>query len=138
MATPSTVAKYAQGWLRGFFDGEGSVRMADHFVLHPNGRRYNQRTLEVKATNTDWALIQRCRRYLKIFGIESLVRVARRPGKTWKRCWNVRVVRQQSIKKFAQFIGFTTERKRSRLEKMLTFIDRPRYKFPRTPSQLRH
>lgn len=120
----STVAQervnFARGWLRGFFDGEGSAFFKTH---SRSGKRHTNRYLTVG--NTDIVLMHKCIEYLDLLGIEytkfSRTKIAGR-----KDFYVTNIVRKESIVKFAELVGFNAPEKQTKLEIMVHWINRDR------------
>jgi intein/homing endonuclease len=121
-ANPS--ADYIIGWLRGFFDGEGSVRLA--FYSYPKRNIKNQPSREVYVVNTDFALIQKCQDYLGMLGIPFRLNIHRNrsyPG--CKRCYKIRIGTNDGIIKFADRVGFSTGWKADKMKELSAWCARP-------------
>jgi hypothetical protein len=115
---------FMAGWLRGFFDGEGSARFSHYF--RTNGRRATHCYLSVG--NTDTALQMRCCEYLSAFGIGftefSENASQRRKGR--KPFFILHIVRQSEILKFSELVGFSAPHKVEALKQMVAWINRDR------------
>jgi len=107
--------KYPEHALRGFFDAEGSVDLSRYCV---------------RAFNTCIETIEIIRKLIEEIDIEEYRIYGRRMrkyftrnGKTYKRNklieWSIEIYRKENIEKFAKVVGFTIERKRQLLERLL-------------------
>lgn len=107
------------GWLRGFFDGEGSV----FFKRHVAGKSHTYAYLTV--SNTDHELMVICQTYLTELGIKwTMWKIKQRPNR--KPCETLHVCRQESILKFHRFVGFGAPVKSQKLEDAVEWICRRR------------
>lgn len=114
MASPD----FMSGWLRGFFDGEGSVV----FKTSAGGKRHASYYLSV--VNTDLALMNTVRDYLDALGVgHSDFSQRTREGK--KPCYGLHIQRAEDILLFAQEVGFGSVDKQSTLDIIVSWITRP-------------
>jgi len=109
---------FMAGWLRGFFDGEGSVS----FRKESSGRKHTAYYLTV--TNTDALLMDTCQEYLAMLGIEfSEWSIRRRRNR--KPCRTLHICRADSIRIYAEKVGFMAPEKAARLKQIMEWINRP-------------
>lgn len=99
---------YMIGWLRGFFDGEGSVYLSE------DGKHYRA---DVSAVNTDKLLVDRAVDFLSRLGISSRV-YTYQPKKAQLR-YTISLTRRANVIRFAELVGFTTPRKADKLTRAL-------------------
>ena len=114
---------YIIGWLRGFFDGEGSVRLAFYQV---KGTTRKLPSREVYVVNTDFALIEKAQQYLSLLGIPFRLNLHRNrsyPG--CKQCYKIRIGTNEGIVKFADRVGFSTGWKADKLKELAAWCARP-------------
>lgn len=112
------------GWLRGFFDGEGSAV----FKTTIGGKTHT--TYYLSVTNTDLSLMNTVREYLDELGIghsefEIRDRPCRPDGYTRKTLYTLHICRAEDILRFYEFVGFGSVDKQSTLEVMVGWINRP-------------
>jgi hypothetical protein len=107
------------GWLRGFFDGEGSA----YFGQLRAGKRHPGYGLTI--SNTDDALIDTCAEYLKALGVAHTEATPRPATERRKKIRCLLIKRGAAVKAFAAIVGFTAPSKQRRLEMTVAWIDRP-------------
>ncbi len=124
---PSNSWFYARGWLRGFFDGEGSVRFRDY----PNRRGYVDWCREIYAVNTDYVLIQKASTFLELLSVPFRINKTRMPyhKDSPKFLFKVRISTRVGVLAFHQEVGFTTAWKIERLQRLVVWLNRPRTPF---------
>ena len=121
---------FKAGWLRGFFDGEGSAS------LRAGNKDYRHATYCLSVTNTDFGLMDICQSYLTSLGIEwrewnVRVRQNRKPART------LHISRAASIRAFHLKVGFGASKKRETLDRIINWIDRPSVDEARLPDVIR-
>jgi hypothetical protein len=121
---------FMAGWLRGFFDGEGSIS----YRKTSNGTKHTTYCLSV--TNTDFALMDICQLYLETLGIEFgewkiRVKPNRKPIRT------LHVARAADVLRFAQLVGFGAPAKAARLAEAVAWINREPVDEQRAPEVIR-
>jgi len=117
---------FMAGWLRGFFDGEGSVA----FRKQCAGRKHTSYYLTV--TNTDFELIETCGLYLRSLGIYYTEWAVRRL-KNRKPCRTLHIGRAESILRFHVAVNFASPAKRKKLGEIIKWISRPTIDETRLP-----
>jgi len=109
---------YMAGWLRGFFDGEGSVS----FRKQSAGRKHT--SYYVTVTNTDPILMNLCGTFLTALGIAWTEWPVRRMQNR-KPCRVLHITRAASIKVFQSRVGFYAKDKQAKLDQIVDWINRP-------------
>jgi len=112
-------------FIRGFFDAEGCINI-----------KYQKRRIypRIFLTNSDIRLINYVKDYFQKIGISSNIQINTKGGKekvilgkntkTTKDCYNLVIENFQGIKKFANEINFTVDRKRDKLNKVISDIEK--------------
>ena len=114
---------YIRGWLRGFYDGEGSVR----FAPYRNGQGYMQICWEIYAVNTDYDLIQKGVDFLTVLGIPFKINETKMPYHDRKKVlYKIRIGTREGGLKFHELVGFTASWKAARLEGLVGWLRRPK------------
>lgn len=112
-------------FIKGFFDAEGCIN-----IKYQKNRIYPR----IFLTNSDIELINYVKNYFKRIGIRSNVQINTKKGKektilnrntkTTKDCYNLSIENFQGIKKFADEINFTINRKKSKLNNVIRSIEK--------------
>lgn len=90
-------------------------------------------------TNTDMAIINRCREYLSHFEIHHVMNPRKKMSKpNWKQTYIVMIYRQEDILKFSEAIGFSSPKKVEKLANAIQWINRPRTKYDIEELKLMH
>jgi len=90
-------------YIKGFFDGEGSVRYSDKW-----------RTKQLFITNTDFQILNKIKKHLSLIKIYSYILIHTKESIVPKRkkCFRLWITGYKNIKKYGEEIGFTSiERK---------------------------
>ena len=108
-----------------FFDAEGCIN-----IKYQKNRIYPR----IFLTNSDIELINYVKDYFKRTGIKSNIQINTKKGKekiilnkntkTTKDCYNLSIENFQGVKKFADEINFTVNRKKSKLNKVIRSIEK--------------
>jgi len=108
------------GWLRGFFDGEGSA-----IFLTNKKVRYR-----VCVYNTDLGMIRLAIKYLEQLNIKcGILKRKNKQKEYWKDVYTLSISNSESILIFSDKIGFFCESKKKKLESMVSWIRRERTKY---------
>ena len=112
-------------FIRGFFDAEGCIN-----IKYQKGRIYPR----IFLTNSDIRLIDYVKDYLQKIGISSNIQINTKGGKektilgkntkTMKDCYNLSIENISGVKKFADEINFTVNRKKDKLNKVIGDIEK--------------
>jgi len=112
-------------FIQGFFDAEGCIN-----IKYQKGRIYPR----IFLTNSDIRLINYVKNYFQKIGISSNIQINTKGGKektilgkktkTIKDCYNLAIENFQGIKKFAEEINFTVNRKKDKLDNVLRNIEK--------------
>lgn len=105
------------GWLRGFFDGEGSIS----FKVFVKGKKHTSYYLTVG--NTDIVLMNKCKHYLDRLGIGH-TKFEYRKRENRKRFYILHICKAIDVLKFYDLIGFNSPEKQARLETTINWITR--------------
>jgi len=118
------------GWLRGFFDGEGSARFY-RYTGTSNSR--TRLAYNVTVVNTCPVLTATCKRYLDALKIcyfthdRPSVRSRGTYTATGKTLYLIGICRSSSIVLFADLVGFTGPEKARRLKRIIEWVTRDRH-----------
>lgn len=110
--------EFMAGWLRGFFDGEGSA----FFKTVVSGKPHTSYYLTVG--NTDLSLMNIAVEYLADLGI-GYTQFHKRTGSK-KEMYYLHICRAEDIIKFRDLIGFNSATKQAKLEIIINWINRDR------------
>jgi len=121
---------FMAGWLRGFFDGEGSAS------LRSGNKNYKHATYCLSVSNTDFALMDTCQQYLSALGIEWREWNVRR-RKNRKPVRTLHISRAVSICAFSEKIGFGAPVKAATLQRIIAWTLRPPVEQSRVPEASR-
>lgn len=112
-------------FIRGFFDAEGCIN-----IKYQKKRIYPR----IFLTNSDIRLINYVKDYFQKIGISSNIQRNTRGGKekvilgkntkTTKDCYNLVIENFQGVKNFAEEINFTINRKKDKLDKVISDIEK--------------
>lgn len=112
-------------FMRGFFDAEGCIN-----IKYQKNRIYPR----IFLTNSDINLINYVKNYLKRKGIRSSIQINTKRGKekiilnkktkTTKDCYNLSIENLEGVKKFADEINFTVNRKKTKLNNIIRNIEK--------------
>ena len=119
---------FADGWLRGFFDGEGSVFLKTR-------EKYKTTTYMLSVGNTDLALMAQCSAYLDQLGIRHTKFRQKEKQRNYKDGYNrkpmfvLHICRAEAIKVFAEKVGFASPDKAMLLSLIVDWINRDKLAF---------
>lgn len=112
-------------FIRGFFDAEGCIN-----IKYQKGRIYPR----IFLTNSDMRLINYVKDYFQKIGISSSIQINTMGGKektilgkktkTIKDCYNLVIENFLGVKRFAEKINFTVNRKKDKLNKVIDDIEK--------------
>jgi len=102
--------KYPKSFIRGFFDAEGSVELYK--------RRRGNYSYRISIYNNDVELLRLIHEKLLTIGIRSHLYRDKRGH------YFLAICDKASIKRFAILVGSSIERKRKKLEELVTFLER--------------
>jgi intein-encoded DNA endonuclease-like protein len=108
-------------YIRGFADGEGSVIFGWSHKTK-NGKKYRQRNRSIKLSNTNKELLLTIKKMLENLEIKSHLYIDTRAGvrRSTKDSWSLVVLGKENFERFQNTIGFTEQRKRERLQRMVS------------------
>jgi len=120
------IIKFSESsFIRGFFDAEGCIN-----IKYQRNRIYPR----IFLTNSDIRLINYVKNYFQKIGISSTIQINTKGGKekiilnkktkTTKDCYNLVIGNFQGIKKFAEEVNFTVNRKKDKLNKVISDIEK--------------
>lgn len=116
--------EFMKGWLRGIFDGEGTV------FFRGKGTKDLHAGTHVSMSNTDKTIIDTCQGYLTELGIYCIVTPRKRLcNPHWKPIWNVCIYRNEDVIKFAEKVGFVSPAKAEKLSSAVVYINRQKTKY---------
>jgi len=99
------------GYLRGFFDGEGTVT-----GLKEGSYKGSRR---VGICNTDYDVIILCQKLLLELGIRTKLYKRKIIKSKWKQAWDLNIFEKENIEKYAKKIGFAITSKQIKLDKII-------------------
>ncbi len=112
-------------FIRGLFDAEGCIN-----IKHQKNRVYPR----IFLTNSNLELINYIKDYFEKIGIKSNIQINTKGGKektilgkktkTIRDCYNLSIENFQGVKKFAEEINFTMDRKRDKLNMVISDVER--------------
>jgi len=106
------VDQYPEAFIKGFFDAEGCVTL----------KRSTMRNSRLEIANTNLELLKYVQELLAKFGIHSKIRRIHDTRLTRKPCYELYILRKRSILLFAEKIGCSVERKKRKLDKLVSWI----------------
>jgi hypothetical protein len=110
-------------WVSGFFDGEGGVGVYKS-KNRKTGKVNRGWTYTLRATNTEYELIDRAYRFLSDLGIASRIRERKD-----KSAYDIYITGRENFENFEKICNFTLERKRKKLRELIET-----YKWKVTPT----
>lgn len=116
-----TNLKFKAGWLRAFFDGEGTVCFCQR-TYKTKTENKKSRNYFLAASNTDIDIINTCMKYLDDFGIDFILYRPKKEKDHFKQHKVIRIGRADAILKFHKIINFSSLIKRRKLEEIVRWI----------------
>jgi hypothetical protein len=125
----SWTLEFKRGWLRGFFDGEGTCSLS-------TGGLKRHMTYYLSIPNTDPYLIRFCRDAITELGIESWEKTYQRDG--CLPCTIIRIGKRESILRFINEVGADSPDKQQRFTRLIEHFNRKEWfqDSPWTPTVL--
>jgi hypothetical protein len=115
---------YARAYLRGLFDGEGTVRAS----LNKQGK-HQLRCISM--TNTDKDILDHAARCLDILTIDYTVSARIFANPAYKPAWDINIYGRRNIILFARYVGTSSERKRLKLRVLVGSYSRTKSRYGR-------